>query len=71
MITVDTLLANPELRRGAGWRGAVTHCCKGHEYTPKNTMRDDKGYRQCRTCWNAKSVPRVRAWRAAQRALGC
>lgn len=32
-----------------------THCPKGHEYTPQNTIvHKDKGWRSCRTCRNAK-----------------
>ncbi len=29
-----------------------THCAKGHEYTPENTLRyaTNNGWRQCRTC---------------------
>lgn len=29
---------------------AVTHCPKGHEYTPNNTCRSKQGWRDCRTC---------------------
>ncbi len=28
----------------------VTHCPRGHEYTPENTRETAKGYRNCRTC---------------------
>lgn len=29
----------------------VTHCVKGHEFTPENTyIRPDRGTRACRTC---------------------
>lgn len=70
MITVDTLLANPQLRKGAGWRGAVTHCRKGHPYTPENTCRNEYGCRECRTCRSASGSARGRAWRLRNRKAG-
>ena len=30
-----------------------THCRKGHEFTPENTVTDIHGERRCRTCRNA------------------
>lgn len=33
-------------RQGA----AVTHCVRGHEYTPANTYRSKNGLRRCRKC---------------------
>lgn len=38
---------------------ALTHCKRGHEFTPENTYNYD-GKRVCRECSNAKG----RAWRA-------
>lgn len=32
----------------------VTHCPKGHEYTPENTRIGNNGYRNCRTCERAR-----------------
>lgn len=29
---------------------AVTHCPRGHEYTPENTRLDGKGAKNCRAC---------------------
>lgn len=69
MITVDLLLSNPSLRKGSNWRGAVTHCRRGHEYTPENTHRNEFGYRECRKCKSASGSARGRAWRERQRAL--
>lgn len=37
---------------------AVTHCPKGHEYTPENTYVCKRGYRSCKTCkreWDRKA----------------
>lgn len=31
-----------------------THCKRGHEFTPENTMARPNGWRACRTCHNAK-----------------
>lgn len=45
-------------------RHRVTHCPKGHEYTPENTyVHPTKGYRQCRACqheWSKRHFRRVR-----------
>jgi hypothetical protein len=36
---------------GMGWRRSVTtHCARGHEYTPENTLIRAEGWRNCRTC---------------------
>lgn len=32
-----------------------THCPRGHPYDEKNTYRDKRGFRYCRTCERAKS----------------
>jgi hypothetical protein len=35
------------------WKQAVTHCPRGHEYTPENTKLNVGGKgRRCRTCHN-------------------
>lgn len=48
----------------------VTHCPKGHEYSPENTQRyiDKRGYanRSCRTCNRAAN----RAWYSRQKQVG-
>ena len=31
-------------------RARQTHCNRGHEYTPENTIRSKRGQRRCRTC---------------------
>ena len=35
---------------GPNHHGGRTHCKRGHEFTPKNTGRDSRGDRYCRTC---------------------
>ena len=60
MITVDTIL--PEQRKGAGWRGIVTHCRHGHEYTPRNT-RTKNGTRSCAECNRQQALAYYRAKR--------
>jgi hypothetical protein len=70
MITTQTLLQNPELRKGAGWRAAVTHCPRGHEYTPENTRRNEIGGRECKACRYAASKVRLREWRRRRRREG-
>jgi hypothetical protein len=37
-----------------------THCIRGHEFTPENTMTRPNGWRTCRECMRNH----IRAWRA-------
>jgi hypothetical protein len=46
---------------GRGHR-SVTHCTRGHEFTPENTYIHPNGKRNCRTC--------LRAYKKARRANG-
>ena len=47
----------------------MTHCSRGHEFTPENTyLRPDRHGRQCRTCNQARGVTRE-ANRRARKAL--
>lgn len=39
-------------------RSAITHCIKGHEYTPENTRINKKGARECRECMNIRNAAR-------------
>lgn len=41
-------------------RRPITHCPRGHEYTPKNTRIDKKGVKNCRAC-RAEDGKRQRA----------
>lgn len=58
------------VRRGIGGemarqRGAaITHCIRGHEFTPENT-RESGGRRACRACGRRRSLERYYAKRAA------
>lgn len=48
---------------GRGWRGAITHCAHGHEYTPENTRwRYDMAtpQRACRECERRRAREYVR-----------
>lgn len=38
-------------RKGMNWASAVTHCIRGHAYTPENTCFNGEGWRFCRTCY--------------------
>lgn len=37
-------------------RAAVTHCPKGHEYTPENTTLSRRNQRHCRACRRARQA---------------
>lgn len=65
MITMNNI-RQLGLTKGAGynWRSLVTHCVKGHEYTPENTLPRDGGGRVCRKCKNAH---RLRRWHEKRR----
>jgi hypothetical protein len=47
------------------WQCRVTHCPQDHEYTPENTIVNDRGQRSCRECRRTRD----RASKAAARAL--
>jgi hypothetical protein len=49
--------ARDMVAKGRNWQSQVTHCRKGHEYTPANTYYHDGG-RYCRTC-NREAVSAV------------
>lgn len=36
-------------------RAKVTHCPRGHEYTPDNTLTSKRGQRSCKECTYAKN----------------
>lgn len=35
---------------------AVTHCCRGHEFTPENTRKERGSHRRCKTCQRAEQA---------------
>lgn len=45
-------------------RGPMTHCLRGHEFTPENTRIKATGKRRCRTCERAWDNERMRRRRA-------
>lgn len=42
-----------------------THCFKGHEFTPNNTMISKIGKRTCRICFNKRQVEYMRQRRSS------
>lgn len=65
-------LEHPIGRQGE-WAKAKTHCPKGHEYTPENTMvvniRDGNGTRQTRACRKCKYISKRRSEEKAGKVL--
>lgn len=45
-----------------------THCIRGHEFTPENTVRRPRGYRACRTCVRDRARESYRRCREARAA---
>lgn len=46
---------------------AKTHCVRGHEYTPDNTVITSSGRRNCRHCKNTQSAASKHRKREASR----
>jgi len=60
----------PSSGRSIGWRGQLTHCSNGHEYSPDNTLKRPDGLRRCAACYrrnNANKIRRRSERRAAAR----
>jgi len=49
------------LKKGRHFNASRTHCSKGHEYTPDNTLIVKGSERVCRTCKRDYERPRARA----------
>lgn len=46
------------IRHGRNPRVELTHCKRGHEFTPENTRLNNRGHRTCRACDAARSRAR-------------
>lgn len=60
---LEAVTHRENMRRGVahnnvGWRASMTHCLRGHEFTPANTYRDKRGSRHCRECQRARNRAR-------------
>lgn len=48
--------AQDKKANGSCWKSNITHCPRGHEYTPENTYTvPSTGHRMCRACIKAKN----------------
>ena len=46
---VRDMMGKGRAKLASGWQRNTTHCKRGHEFTPENTM-PNKGGRKCRKC---------------------
>jgi len=51
------------IRHGTNRNAAKTHCPRGHEYTPQNTLLLKSGSRVCRACFRERSRENQRAYK--------
>lgn len=50
--------------KGNDWRGKITHCQRGHEFTSDNTyFHPTRGTRECRSCRMLRERKRLRTYR--------
>jgi hypothetical protein len=58
------------VRLGNHYKASMTHCSKGHEYTPENTRIASKGERLCRECNRTYQREYQREYQRRRRAEG-
>ena len=61
---LESVTPTENVQRALAATGRDTHCKRGHEFTPENTMVYKTGSRHCRQCTHE----RVRAFKARKRA---
>ena len=65
---LESVNQRENLRRGYGFPGILsrlTHCMRGHEFTPENTLIDRNGCRQCLICHRGRKRLQMRRKRVA------
>lgn len=68
---IDLVANGVNVMRGVSFspaNAAKTHCDRGHEFTPENTITNKKGHRTCRECKRLTERGRYAARRARRKA---
>lgn len=65
---LEPVTCGENIRRAAVRYKSITHCKRGHEFTPENTRVGSSGSRNCLECQRLRGRALYRSQRAAERA---